>query len=68
MTADEAELKLKPVQLWIERLVKEHGITIREWNQRTVPARLDSPLRVEKVMGGLLRQRDRLVKISEAGY
>lgn len=43
-------LQLGWVQVAIERLVKEHNISITEWNLRTE--------RVERILGHLLRQRD----------
>lgn len=53
----ETEIKLGQVQIAIERLVKEHNISITEWNLKTK--------RVERILGHLLRHRDRLLKMQE---
>ena len=47
------DIELGQVQVTIERLVKEHNISMTEWNLKTE--------RVKKILGDLLRQRDRLV-------
>lgn len=56
ITKAEAEIKLGQVQTNIERLVKKHNISITEWNTKTE--------RVERILGHLLRQRDRLRRLS----
>ena len=48
------EIKLEEVQTAIERLVKEHNISTTEWNMKTE--------RINKILGPLLEQRDRLIE------
>lgn len=55
ITKVEAEFKLGQVQVCIERLVKKHNISMVEWNLKTE--------RVEKILGHLLQQRDKLTAL-----
>lgn len=54
----DAEISLGQVQRAIERGVKEHAISITEWNLRSES--------VEEALGDLLWLRDRLLKRIEA--
>ena len=54
ITKAEIEIKLGQVQINIERLVKKHNISTKEWNMKTE--------RVERILGYLLRQRDELLE------
>ena len=54
----ETEIKLGQVQVTIERLVKEHNISTKEWNLKED--------RVKKILGDLLQERDRLMPYLES--
>ena len=54
----ETQIKLGQVQVTIERLVKEHNISTKEWNLKTD--------RVKKILGDLLLHRDSLLAYLES--
>lgn len=54
ITKVEIEIKLNQVQTDIERLVKKHHISTKEWNMKAN--------RVKRILGHLLRQRDELIE------